>query len=177
MPNEKGDGLDFASTMSRAFTPPEPGGANGKDLPDGFPFSAPGETYRMVDTAKDPQKIPGATEFDYVPHFKGFIVYRPWMTCDRCRQAIAQGEVVLPEDDGDLECPHTQVKQFLEVRQQVLEGKAMCDPPQQVVLKDGTIVMAMHWYTFKPNHKRMRAARKIAMAQGAPPDGMPESDL
>jgi len=167
----KDEPLDFATTMNKALTPPDPGGGEGKDLPDGFPLGPKG-SYRLVDTTEDTNKIPGVYEYDYVPHYKGFVVYRPWSACERCKQAIATGAMILPQDDGDIDCPHTQVKDYLAARQLVLEGKAMCDPPEQIVLKDGTVVVTLQWYTYKENHKKRRQAMKASRSAGA--DGREE---
>lgn len=166
MPFDSDNAVGFAATVSKGLTPPEPGGGGGKDLPDGFPMNTPG-TFRLVDTSKEPEKIPGGYEYDFTAHYKGFLVYRHWSTCARCQQAVATGEVLLPADEGDLECPHTQVKAYLEARQAVLDSKALCDPPQQVVLKDGSVVITFQWYTYQENHKKRRQMRKEARANGS----------
>lgn len=41
-----------------------------------------------------------------------FIIFRPWQGCHRCKKAVEDGAVVLP-DDSDLTCPHTRHREYV----------------------------------------------------------------
>ena len=159
MPTQKAEaGFDFATSITKAMTPPETA-TQGKDLPDGFPFPN-SDVGRVVDTSREPQGIPGTIAYDFTIQRKVFVIYRPWETCDRCTNAIANGIVTLPADEGDYECPHTMFKAYKVIIDKVLAGEFISGGEQEVVQKDGSIVISLRWYEKKLNHKRMRQLAK-----------------
>ena len=159
MPVQKAEaGFDFATSISKAMTSPEVT-TNGRDLPDGFPLPT-SETGRVIDTAQDPQGIAGAIAYDFTIQRRVFVIYRPWEACERCTNAIAQGNVTLPDDEGDYECPHTTLKAYREIINKVLAAEYVSGGEQEVVQKDGSIVISLRWYEKKLNHKRARRLAK-----------------
>lgn len=159
MPAPKHDvGLDFAQSLGSAMTPPETV-KGGRDLPDGFPLP-PSETGRIIDTNNEPQGINGAIAYDFTVNRRVFIIYRPWESCDRCNQAIANGEVVLPVEEGDYECPHTTIKAYRDVINKVLAGELVSGGEQEIIQKDGSVCVSLRWYDKKINHKRLRQLSK-----------------
>lgn len=178
MATQKADvGSDFATVLGRAMEPPVPTDPVGRDLPDGFPFSPP-TTHRVVDTSKDPSGIEGAVAYDYKIQRRVFVIYKPWEHCARCTNDIAQNTVTIP-DEGDYECPHINVKVYKEIVDKILAAELIFGSEQEVVQKDGSIVISLRWYEPIKNHKRSRErAREIAKANGFPATGQQtESDV
>jgi len=166
MPAPTNSGSDFASIIAKAQTPPDPrDGGVGRDLPDGFPLPI-AATHRIVDTANEPEAIPGAVAYDFFVKRKVFLVFRPWESCSRCQNDVASGKVDLP-DDGDHNCPHTQIKEYEEVVNKCLAAEYILAGENEVNQKDGSIVVSLRWLEKKQNFKRMRqAAKERATAMG-----------
>lgn len=150
MPTQKADvGHDFAHVINSAKKTPDDFEGLGKDLPDGFPF-APGDN-RIIDSEAD--GIPGVTAYDFKIHRRVFTIFHPWDACARCGQNLASNTVSLP-DDGDYECPHTSKAEYEEVTNDILAGKLLFGSEQEVVQKDGTIVISLRWYERIPKKKK-----------------------
>jgi len=149
MPPGKPDaGSDFASVLSKATSLPSLEEL-GKDLPDGFPLGA-GKHHRIVEEGEG---IPGVVAYDYFIHRKGFVIYRPWDNCSRCTGALASGAVSLP-DEGDISCPHTAISEYKRVVDEILSGKLIFGSEQELVQKDGSIVISLRWYEAKASAKK-----------------------
>jgi len=157
MPQNTPDGNDFITALNAAAKTPGQSG-DGKDLPDGFPM-AKVRGYRTIDSSKE-MGIDGATAVDYASHRKVFLVYRPWDKCNRCANALANGKLDLPDDEGDLTCPHTQVNDYKEIVDKGLAGQLVLGSEQETVMRDGTIVVSLKYYEQKINYKKLRAQKK-----------------
>jgi hypothetical protein len=161
MPVPKDPGLDFINAaMGLSNAPPTPV-TSGVDLPDGFPAKPPGgQLWREVDTSKDPEAIPGNVETDVVAKRGYFTTYRPWEYCPRCKDDIASQTVALPEA-GDLICPHTNIASWEDVYQRAAKGQVRVVAEQELVQKDGTVVVSVAWLVYSPKKKS-----KIAPSTG-----------
>jgi len=169
-------GLDFINALSAATTGPTRGGGDGKDLPDGFP-AAGMEGHRVIDSSKE-EGIDGMSVYDYTPFQKVFVIFRQWGTCNRCSNAIASQKVVLPDDEGDITCPHTQLRELEEVRRQGMQGQLILGTEQETVMRDGSIVVSLKWFVPKINHRRQRALVKALEKRAASQssEDMPSDD-
>ena len=136
-------GLDFASILTQAMTPPEPP-SGGREFPDGFPFASP-QNYRVVET-KDSDGIPGLVDYEFKAHRKVFLTFRPWERCQRCSNDLASEKTALP-DDGDYTCPHTALKEYEALMERLLSAKDLYDSEKEYAQKDGTILVSVKWYT------------------------------
>lgn len=152
MPEKSSSGSDFASVLSRATAVPEAAG-EGRDLPDGFPFPSMAG-HRIVDSTEEEAGggIEGLVAYDWYIQRKVFVIYRPWDNCGRCEEALARGTDVLPAE-GDYECPHTQVKEYKTVLDDILAAKFVFGSEQEIPQKDGSIVISLRWYEKKSKRK------------------------
>lgn len=150
-------GHDFAAVIAEAQRLPE-AEEHGRDLPDGFPFRA-NPAHRVVNEL-DPDAIPGVVAYDFKLHRQVFTIYRSWEGCSRCMNAIASQQAVVPQEKGDYTCPHNNKQEYETICNQILEGKLIFGSEQEVVQKDGTIVVSLRWYEKKYDHKKARAAAK-----------------
>jgi hypothetical protein len=165
MPTQKADvGIDFPSILNSAKQTPASFEGLGKDLPDGFPLP-PGE-HRVVDT--EAEGIPGVTAYDFKIHRKVFTIFRPWDGCARCGQDIASNAVSLPES-GDYDCPHTALEEYEQTVNDILAGKMIFGSEQEVVQKDGTVLVSLRWYE--------KIAAKKKKPQPRPDGTVEEPDL
>ena len=114
---------------------------------------------RVIDTSKE-EGVDGANVYDYEPFQKVFSIYRPWGGCHRCQAMISANTVTLPTDEGDISCPHTQLKDLNEVRKKGMAGQVILGPEQETVLRDGTIIVSIKWWEPKINYKKQRALKK-----------------
>lgn len=158
-PNQGND--SFASVLSRAQQLPEVADGQGKDLPDGFPLPV-ATHHKVVDTAKDPTAIEGMVAYDFTCHRAIYLIYRPWDVCKRCTEALGNGHVALPTD-GDYTCPHTDLAKYQVTVNRTLSGEALYGSENEVVQKDGSIVISVKWYEKKLNPNRKKS--KIAPTQ------------
>lgn len=150
MANQKADvGHDFATVLNSATRAPTDFEGLGKDLPDGFPF-APGNN-RVIDS--ESEGIPGVIAYDFKIHRRVFTIFHPWDSCARCGQDIASNAVSLP-DDGDYECPHTAKADYEAITNDILAGKLLFGSEQEVVQRDGSIVISLRWYEKIPKQKK-----------------------
>ena len=150
-------GLDFINALSAASQVPNQSG-DGKDLPDGFP-TASVQGHRIIDSSKE-EGIEGASAFDYASHRKVFVIYRPWTECSRCAQQLANQKITLPDDEGDITCAHTQLREYKEVLDKGLAGQLILGTEQESTQRDGTIVVSLKWFEAKINYKKQRALKK-----------------
>lgn len=156
-PSKTLPGNDFVDALNASVQSPLQGG-EGKDLPDGFPMPQVAG-HRVIDASKE-EGIDGASAYDYTPYHRVFLIYRPWGACNRCANQLANGAVSLPDDEGDITCPHTQLKELNEIRAKGLSGQLLLGSAQESVLRDGSIIVSMQWYEAKINYKRQRALKK-----------------
>jgi hypothetical protein len=63
-------------------------------------------------------------DLNCVSFSKVFTLWRPWQSCDRCRLAIAEEKVTLPEK-GEYLCPHVQEDEYKAVKDTCLRGEAV----------------------------------------------------
>lgn len=156
-PPASSSGLDFINALSAASTTPNQGG-DGKDLPDGFPMPTV-QGHRVIDSSKE-EGVEGASAYDYTSHRRVFVIYRPWKDCNRCAQNIVSQKLTLPDDEGDITCAHTQVKEYKDVMDKGLAGQLILGSEQETTQRDGTIVVSVKWYEAKINYKKQRAIKK-----------------
>lgn len=159
-----GDKDDFATILSRAQQLPEVAEGNGKDLPtDGFPLPV-APHHRVVDASQDPRGIEGTIAYDFTVFRDVFMIYRPWEGCRRCAEAIGNQLVTIPTD-GDYSCPHTDKLRYQGIVNRCLAGELLMGSENEVVQKDGSIVVSMKWFEKKLNPRR---ARKSGIAPSVP---------
>jgi hypothetical protein len=161
---------DFASILSRAQQVPEVADGNGKDLPDGFPFEATAH-HKVVDTTKDEAGIEGVVAYDFTCFRQVFLIYRPWDSCKRCAQDMGNNIVQLPAE-GDYTCPHTDLVKYQGIVNKALAGEFLMGPENEVVQKDGSIVISMKWF-----EKKVSTRRKKGRPGGGGPRQQDEPDL
>lgn len=153
---------DFADVLNKASTPPAPKGGEGRDFPDGFP-SLDSNAYRVVDTSQEPEGINGIIAYDFKVRRRVFVIYRPWQDCARCTEQVAAGVLLVPDDEGDLECPHTHVKEYQKVVNSILDGKLVQGGnEQETVNRDGSVMVSLKWLEPTTNHGRLRKAKREA---------------
>ena len=126
---------DFVSIFGQA---PDPGDFSG---PMG-PKPSPGAEQVPHDSRDG---IPGQSKYDYRAHRRVFLIYRPWHYCDRCRDAIAKGDIILP-DEGDIECKHTMVDEYQRVMEDILKGRVLLGSETEITNKDGSVAVSLRWY-------------------------------
>jgi hypothetical protein len=166
MSTQKADvGIDFATALAKSQERPQ-AEQQGRDLPEAFPFNPPAD-HKMVDTTDDdPLAITGAIKYRYKIHRKVFTIYRPWEGCSRCKDDIANTVVTLP-DVGDYECPHITRSDYEKIADDILAGRLVMGAEQEVVQRDGTIVVSLRWYEPILNKKQLRErAKRMAIGGG-----------
>ena len=169
MHKEKTDvGSDFATVLSRAQDLPSPD-PDGRDLADTFPFSPPPH-HNVVDSKdEDPRAIQGITKYRFRVHHRVFTLWRPWDSCGRCKDAIANGQAILP-DVGDYCCPHNERSDYEKTANDILAARLLVGSEQEVVTRDGSIVISLRWYEPIPGKKERREAAKArALGRDGPP--------
>ena len=83
---------------------------------------------------------------------KTFIIWRPWTSCERCKQLLEDEPHRLPQMSGDHVCPHVQISEFLEIKNKCLRGNGLIQKEEYSSLKDGTQIVLIVWLTmFKEN--------------------------
>ena len=139
-----GGGSDsFADAISRAGQRPENfSSGGGIDLPQllgNFPVPS-GE--KIIDDTGDPNNtraagdrgpFEGITKFKMQAHFKRFMVGQQACGVDENHNVIFE-----PIDESE---------QYVEVLNQMLEGKAIARWEERSILKDGTVVIVMSYFT------------------------------
>jgi len=150
-------GLDFVQALNQASQTPHQSG-DGRDLPDGFPLPL-SSGQRVIDSSKE-EGIDGLNAYDYTAHRAVFLIYRPWHICNRCANQLAAQKVSLPEEDGDITCPHTQLREYTEIQDKALAGKLILGNEQESLLRDGSVIISVKWFEAKINYKRQRALKK-----------------
>jgi hypothetical protein len=127
--------------------------------PEAYDFSgpfAPSQPSGSVNLADDddPDRIPTAPKYKFKWYRRVFLIYRPWHYCDRCRDAIANGTLVLPAE-GDHECPHTMREEYHDLMNKILEGKLLLGAEAEITNKDGSVAVSVRWYepTDKPKKR------------------------
>jgi hypothetical protein len=157
-------GNDFSSVLAKAQELPF-SEQHGRDLADGFPF-APAPHHKVVDTNDaDPRAIPGVVKYSAKIHRRVFTIYRPWDSCSRCKDDVANNKVAIP-DAGDYDCPHNNKDDYEKVINDILAGRLMMGSEQEVVQRDGTIVISLRWYERIPNKTERRQMMKAAAIAG-----------
>lgn len=155
---------DFASILTRAQQAPEVAEGNGKDLPtDGFPLPV-ATHHRVVDQVQDPKGIEGLVAYDFTGFRAVFLIYRPWDGCRRCVEAMGNGTVTLPVD-GDYTCPHTDLVKYQNILNRCLAGEYLAGGENELVQKDGSVVISMKWFEKKLNPRKNK---KSAIAPTMP---------
>lgn len=121
----------------------------GVDLGDGYPLPLKeGQTVVGKVGKKSAEKL------DWEYHNEAFTVFRPWENCDRCKQRIMSQLVELPEEEGDLVCPHTNKKLYERVINDAREpDKAIVGRSAFTSLKDGTMIAQVEWWQHKERDK------------------------
>lgn len=152
-----GGAVDFIGMINDLGKLPDPGAGSGVggDLPDGFPVQDREGIWKRVDTSKDPEAIPGAVESFLLPKREYFTVYRPWEQCQRCKDDLAQQMVELPEE-GDLTCPHTNKRSLDAIYLKAAKGRALINHEEQIVQKDGTVVVSIVWGEMRDDVKKRK---------------------
>jgi hypothetical protein len=93
-----------------------------------------------------------------------FVLWRPWETCGRCKDAINDelNEIELPEV-GDYTCPHVQKAEFKEVRDKCLRGDGLLSNEEFFNLKNGTRCVHIAW--LEPDQAELKKLEKLKKIQ------------
>jgi len=127
-------------------------------------FDLPGNSlFRdATQTVMGPNATKGkAVELAYNSFSKVFVLWRPWKSCERCRQELEDDEnedAVLPVK-GDYTCPHTQETDFKNVRDKILRGEAIRDQENFFFTADGERCVHILW--LEPNPDSLRQLKKM----------------
>lgn len=142
-------GNDFASVFSSAFQIPDVSELDG-DL-----SSPMGSGRRGVSRvgASEPDKVAGATKYDFLVKRRVFLVYRPWERCQRCLDDVANGATT-PPASGDLQCPHNESAAYEQIVNKILDGSYLFGSENEIANKDGTVAVSLRWYEPKPRAKK-----------------------
>src|SRR6266511_2716129 len=91
----------FAELIQSAQKLPDPLAARPTDLSSPFTFDPPAapETHRLVDTSKDPEKIPGIAEFDYDAHVEHFVIPMQKAEYEQALGLILNGKAIPRYED------------------------------------------------------------------------------
>ncbi len=138
-------GNDFPSIFSSAMAPPEVPGV-GEFV---SAFRASGSTPYGTVGPDEPGKIAGTTKYDFVIKRRVFLIYRPWESCQRCLDDVANNSVALPSS-GDHECPHNELPSYEDVVTKILAGAYLFGSESEIANKDGTVAVSLRWYEPKP---------------------------
>lgn len=147
---------DFASLLGKASTPPDTQSGAGRDLPDGFPLPVQPH-HRVVDADKDPNGIEGLIKYDFTGFRAVYLIYRPWEHCTRCKDDIGNSVVTLPTD-SDYTCPHTDLVKYQQVLNRGLSGEYLLGPENEVIQKDGSIVISLKFFEKRLNPKKKKGS-------------------
>ena len=154
MPGPNAPADSFAALLGKAQQLPDLSSDAGKDLPDGFPASL-SPHHRVVDTTNDPGGIEGLVAYDFTCRRDVFMIFRPYDSCNRCAHDIAQNVVQIPAT-GDYTCPHTRLAEYEAVINRSLAGEYLHGSENEVVQKDGSILISLKWFEKKVNNKKKR---------------------
>jgi hypothetical protein len=91
----------FAELIESAQKLPDPLAPTPTDLSSPFTFTPPAaqQTHRVVDTSKDPEKIPGIAEFDYDAHVEHFVIPLQKAEYERALGLILNGKAIPRYED------------------------------------------------------------------------------
>lgn len=153
----------FGDVIEQSRTVPEKTESSNLDMPSMFPKSE--NPY-----VKGPQ-AGGGVELNYRSYTKVFVLWRPYVTCERCRHDIQTGTVVIPSV-GEYTCPHTHIVEYKEVVDKILSGKGLIDTREFFNLPEGARCVHVGW--FEPDAKVAAQIKKAqehkAKNQVYPPD-------
>lgn len=135
----------------------------GSDLPDGFPLPV-APHHRVVDATKDPTAIEGMVAYDFTCRRDVFLIFRPYDACNRCAHNIAQNVVAIPTT-GDYTCPHTRLAEYEAVMNKSLAGEYLHGSENEVVQKDGSILISLKWFEKKVSTRRPKKAGPSSPSQ------------
>jgi hypothetical protein len=152
MPAPTANTEGFAALLGKALQTPELASDVGKDLPDGFPLPVAAH-HRVVDTTNDPGAIEGAVAYDFTCRRDVFLIFRPYDGCNRCSHDIAQNVVQIPQT-GDYTCPHTRLSEYEAVLNRTLAGEYLFGSENEVVQKDGSILISLKWFEKKISKRK-----------------------
>lgn len=104
-------------------------------------------------------------------HSEVYVIWRPWETCGRCKNAIASGNISLP-DTGDHTCPHTQKVDYKNTLDTCLSGKYGLYKHEYFNLKNGTRCVHLTWLEEDPEFALQRKLKEEALEKNRvwPPD-------
>lgn len=154
MPGPPANTEGFAALLGKALQTPEISSGDGQDLPDGFPLPV-AQHHRVVDTTKDPRAIEGLIAYDFTCRRGVFLIFRPYDGCNRCAQAIASNQVMIPVV-GDYTCPHTLLADYEGILNKTLSGEYLFGSENEVVQKDGSIVISLKWFEKRLNTSKTK---------------------
>lgn len=92
---------------------------------------------------------------------KVYVIWRPYNSCIQCSAALNAGEAVQP-DDSAYTCPHTNNREYEEVINHCLSGKALLQKQDFIDLKDGTRIAHVMWLIADPKHIEELKKKKLA---------------
>ena len=151
-PNTMNEG--FAALLGKAQQLPDLASDAGKDLPDGFPMPVAAH-HRVVDATNDPAAIEGLIAYDFTCRRDVYLIFRPYDGCNRCASAIAANNVSIPQT-GDYTCPHTRLAEYEAVMNRTLAGEFLFGSENEVVQKDGSILISLKWFEKKLSKKKKK---------------------
>ena len=141
-------GNDFASIFSGAMATPEPPSGSAEFV---SAFQPSSQAYGKVGP-DEPDKVQGATKYDFAIRRRVFLIYRPWERCQRCLDDVANNAIALPST-GDHECPHNELASYEDVVNRILDGSYVFGSESEIANKDGTVAISLRWYEPKARPK------------------------
>jgi hypothetical protein len=101
---------------------------------------------------------------DYTFQHEVYVIYRPWLSCQRCKDDLNKSKVRLAED-GDYTCPHTRKNEYLVQMQRFLtEGHTRVSQREETLM-DGSIQVSISWLVPKVDEKKLAEAKKRSMSR------------
>jgi len=134
--------------------------------------AAPASPFVNAEEIKDSTSTKVATPMLVESFVRTFVIWRPWESCRRCLHAIEADESILPADEGDYTCPHTQVREFKRTKDACYQGEGAPTREDYSSLKNGTQIVTFAWIQPDEKFKRQEAAKQAAKKKNQifPPD-------
>lgn len=171
-------GFDYLKIAQGARTIPEPPQGRASSATEMAPLFEERETQEPF--MREPQRNDDGTaekvavETTYRSFSKTFTIWRPWEACNRCGDAIAAQNVVIPSDAGDYECPHTQADEYKETVDRCLRGDGIITTKEVFNMPPPMNTRCAHleWLEADPEELRKlkRQAEEQKKNQVYPPD-------
>ncbi len=157
MPNNT-SGFNFAELVQAS-----------RDIPE-MSQGSPGVSHELPPSIKPARKnttyvnpnIPEGqlgVELFVTHHSRVFTIWRPWETCDRCKNLLETGHMDLSPTTGDWECPHTQRDEYKAVMDRGLKGHYAISLKEVFTLMNGVRCVHVEW--LEPDEKQLRLQERL----------------